>query len=97
MFEWDDRMIFHPGYYINEIMEHDGLSYESVAQVSDLSITTIIELVAGTRALTPDIAVGLERAFGPSAQFWLNLEQNYRYLQCLKAGYKWNLYQKKEE
>lgn len=35
------------------------------------------EIVRGRRAITPDIAVGLEAALGASARFWLNLQTTY--------------------
>ena len=43
-----------------------------------LSVEAMSEVIAGDRAITPDIAVGLSNALGISAQFWLNREAHYR-------------------
>lgn len=34
------------------------------------------EIVNGKRGVTPDTALRFERVLGPSAQFWLNLQQS---------------------
>lgn len=36
-----------------------------------------VELLAGRLAITPAIAAGLARAFGTSAEVWLNLQRVY--------------------
>ena len=36
------------------------------------------EIIKGKKAITPETAIGLEKVLGISAQFWTNLEANYR-------------------
>ena len=49
-----------------------------LAATVGLSVEAMNEVIAGDRAITPDIAVGLSSALGISAQFWLNGEAHYR-------------------
>ena len=37
----------------------------------------ISSIVGGKRDISPDTAIRLERAFGSSAEFWLNLQAHY--------------------
>lgn len=38
----------------------------------------INEIIKAKKAITPDTALGLEKALGIAAEFWTNLEANYR-------------------
>jgi addiction module HigA family antidote len=40
----------------------------------DVDRTTLNEVVNARRGVTPDMALRLARAFGPSPQYWLNLQ-----------------------
>ena len=43
-----------------------------------MPVEAVEELINGERAITPDVAVGLEAALDIPAQFWLNGEALYR-------------------
>lgn len=58
-------------------MEPLGLSQNQLAQDLDVPPARISELVHGRRTLTADTALRLEKYFGVSAQFWLNLQARY--------------------
>jgi antitoxin HigA-1 len=65
-----------------EVLREDFLEPLSISinQLSrDLSVppNRISEIVNGKRAITADTALRLERYFGISAQFWLNLQTEY--------------------
>jgi HTH-type transcriptional regulator/antitoxin HigA len=47
----------------------------------------INEIVKGTKQITPETAIELSAAFGTSAQFWTNLEANYRLHLAQKEAY----------
>ena len=38
----------------------------------------INEIIRAKKAITPETAIGLEKVLGIDAQFWTNLESNYR-------------------
>ena len=58
-------------------MEPYGLSSNRLAKALDIAQNRVSEIVRGRRGITADTALRLERAFGVSAQFWLNLQSHY--------------------
>jgi HTH-type transcriptional regulator / antitoxin HigA len=70
--------IFAPGEFIGEELESRGWSQVELAEVMDRPARLISELVSGERAITPGNAKGLGAAFGTGAEFWMNLERDYR-------------------
>lgn len=68
---------FHPAEFIKEELEERGWSKETLAQKAMLGISTVDELLAGKRRVTPIVAYGLELAFGVNKQMWLNLQKSY--------------------
>ena len=75
--EHNNRIAFHPGYYIQENIEHLGITAEEFAKRLGTSAKTLNLLVQGEQDITPDMAEKLSRLFGTSAQMWLNLQQQY--------------------
>ncbi len=67
-----------PGESIAENIEFLGMPLTELATALALPVEAVNELIAGDRAVTPDIAVALEAAIGAPAQLWLNLEARYR-------------------
>ena len=41
-------------------------------------VQAVNEFIHGKKAITDDLALGLEKVLGIPAGFWFNLEQNYR-------------------
>ena len=65
----------HPGEILaKEFAEPLGLSYYKIAQVTGLPASRLHEIVAGNRSISPDTAIRFARAFGTTAEFWLNLQ-----------------------
>ncbi|MBZ0264062.1 HigA family addiction module antidote protein [bacterium] len=67
-----------PGETLLESLEEHGMTQAELAKRTGMATKTINEIVKGKNALTPDTAIQLERVFGIPAQFWNNLEKNYR-------------------
>ncbi len=68
----------HPGeVLLEEFMKPLGLKAPTAAKAMGVPRTRIERLVAGAGSVTPDTALRLSRAFGGSAQFWLNLQNQY--------------------
>ena len=58
-------------------MEPYGLSANGLSKALGIPQNRISDIVRGRRGITADTALRLERAFGVSASFWLNLQSHY--------------------
>ncbi len=68
----------HPGeILLEEFIKPYGLTAGRVAARLHIARPRIEKLVRGQAPITIDTALRLERLFGSSAQFWLNLQNNY--------------------
>jgi addiction module HigA family antidote len=68
----------HPGEILREeFLAPLHLSAGALARRLGVPRTRIERLVAERTALTPDTALRLARAFGTSADFWLNMQASY--------------------
>jgi addiction module HigA family antidote len=68
----------HPGeVLVEDFMEPLGLSANALAGKLGVPANRISAIVRGRRDVSPDTALRLERAFGSSAEFWLNLQARY--------------------
>jgi addiction module HigA family antidote len=68
----------HPGEILREdFMSPLELSSRGLALALGVPGNRITEIVAGRRDLSADTALRLERYFGVSAQFWLNIQKTY--------------------
>ncbi len=76
-FEYDDKIAFHPGYYIKEIIDESGLSQEEFAKRLDTTPESLSFLACGEQRLSIDISMKLSRLLGTSASYWLNLQSYY--------------------
>ena len=68
----------HPGeILLEEFLSPLGISQYRLAQAIAVPPRRINEIVHGKRAISPDTALRLSRAFGTSDRFWMNLQTNY--------------------
>ena len=68
----------HPGEILrSEFLEPLGMSVNALALALRVPAPRINDIVRGKRAISADTALRLERYFGASAQFWLNLQIAY--------------------
>lgn len=68
----------HPG----ELIKHDcldamGLSVTEGAKVLGVTRQTLSNLVNKHAAVSPEMAIRLEKAFGGSARAWLKMQMNF--------------------
>ena len=75
--ENDDRIIFHPGYYIEEFVDESGLTKEGFAEKVEMSSEDFELLIEGKKSLSEDMAVKLARVMGTSVEYWMNLQNRY--------------------
>jgi antitoxin HigA-1 len=72
------RKPVHPGEMLREeFLIPLGLSATKLAIELRVPVTRISEIVNERRAITADTALRLERYFGMSANFWLNLQKDF--------------------
>ncbi len=69
---------FGPGYFIKEQMDIRGWVQEELAEVLEISMKHLNSIILDKQALNIEIARKLSIAFGTSAQYWLNLDNDYR-------------------
>lgn len=75
--EYQDRVAFHPGYYIKEIVEETGVTQEDFAKRLGTTPKNLSILINGEQSLSIDLASRLSRMLGTSIAYWLNLQQKY--------------------
>ena len=75
--EYNDTIAFHPGYYIQEIVEESGLTQADFAKRLDTTPKNLSLLIRGEQSLSNDVAMKLSRMLGTSVQYWLNLQSAY--------------------
>ena len=78
--EYNNRIAFHPGYYIKEIVEESGLTQEDFAKRLGTTPKNLSILIRGEQSLSIDMAMRLSRMLGTSIQYWLNLQNTYNTL-----------------
>lgn len=75
--EYNDRVAFHPGYYIKEVVEESGLTQEDFAKRLNTTPKNLSILIRGEQSLSIDIATKLSRMLGTTVGYWLNLQKSY--------------------
>ena len=67
-----------PGETILELAHSKGMEFFELMEASDLTIEDLNKIIEGKAVITKEIAERLESALGVPAQFFLNLEKNFR-------------------
>jgi addiction module HigA family antidote len=69
-----------------EFMEPLGLSVRELARRMNVGPMRVSQIIRGQRAITADTALRLGATFKTTAQFWLNLQNNYDLAHLAKAS-----------
>ncbi len=68
----------HPGFVLKELyLDPLELSITKAAEALDMPRSALSEIVNGKRSISPTVATKLAKAFGGSAQSWLNMQTGY--------------------
>lgn len=68
----------HPGEVLKELyLEPLQLSITNAAEALGITRNTLAELVKGHSRVSTPMALRLAKAFGTTAELWLNMQQNY--------------------
>ncbi|MGK7949240.1 MAG: HigA family addiction module antitoxin [Xenococcaceae cyanobacterium] len=68
------------GRILQRELDARGWTQKDLAEITHLSTQAINEIIKETRQITPETARELSCALGTTAEFWTNLEANYRFL-----------------
>ncbi len=76
----------HPGWILRErVLPGLGLSVSQAARDLRIARQTLHRVLAGTAAVTPDMATRLARLSGTTPRFWLDKQQQYDIRQAEQA------------
>lgn len=75
--EYKDIYAFHPGCYLQDIIEEMEITQEEFAIRLGTSAKTISKVVNGEANLSKDLALKLSNMLGTSVDIWLNLQSTY--------------------
>jgi len=67
-----------PGRTIRRELEARGWTQKDLAMIMGRPEQAISEIINAEKQITPQTAIELSKAFGTSAEFWINLEANYQ-------------------
>lgn len=73
----NDKAIFHPAYYLNEIREYYNMSKEEFAKILNIEKDKMLKLLNYEISIDDNIADGLEQYFDISKNYWLKLQYKY--------------------
>lgn len=88
-YDHGNKMGFHPGNYLIEIMEDRLFTLADASAYFKLPIKILDKLLNGTIAVTPEIAEKLA-VTGISTKSWLNLQKSYD-IACKKRAQERNM------
>lgn len=86
--EFNPDYIVAPGETIQDLLEYHCMSQADLAVRTCKTPKTVNEIIKGKAPITYDTALQLERVFNVPADFWNNLEGNYRQLIAKKKEEK---------
>lgn len=75
--EFKNKIAFHPGYYIKELIDDSGMTQEELAERLDTTLEDLNFLICGEQPLSKEMAIKLARKQGCNVQYWLNLQNEY--------------------
>lgn len=72
-----DKIAFHPGYYIDEIIKDNDITQEEYASKLEISVEDLELIIRAEKSITVDIATKLSQMIGTSVEYWMNLQNKY--------------------
>ena len=73
----DNKMIFHPGYLIKNIMDEEGKDIKGMVQLLGLTEKEITALINAEISITDDMIDRIVKNYGTSKELWKNFQNNY--------------------
>ena len=82
----------HPGRLVADNLTELGLSVAQAAEGLGITRQQLYKVINGDSAISPEMAVRLERAIGSSAEAWLRLQNAYDLAQVRQYGERLKVY-----
>jgi antitoxin HigA-1 len=76
----------HPGGLVKTLLEELDLSVAEAAGALGVTRQQFYNVVNGRSAISPEMAVRLEKAFGGTAEVWLRMQAAYDLIQVRKRS-----------
>jgi addiction module HigA family antidote len=77
----------HPGLAIrHDCLEPLGLSVTEAARALGVTRQALNNVVNGKAAISPEMAIRLDKAFGGGAEVWLRMQASYDLAQAMKRA-----------
>ena len=76
----------HPGEMIGDSIEELGVSIVEAAKALGVTRQQLHNVIAGRSAISPEMAVRLEKALGSTADAWLRMQASYDLAQIRNRG-----------
>ena len=67
----------HPGELLKDSVDELGLSVAEAAKGLGITRQQLYNVINGKSAITPEMAVRIEKALGGTADLWLRMQVNY--------------------
>lgn len=74
---YKDLIAFHPGSYVEDIVEDLNITQKEFAKRLDATPKSISRLINGEEKLSDELAMKLSKLTGMSLETWLNLQKKY--------------------
>ena len=74
---YEDLIAFHPGYYVKDLLEEEGMTQDELAKRLQTSGKNVSDLLHGKINLTDEMALRLSIVFGTTVTMWLNLNKSF--------------------
>ncbi len=75
--EFENISAFHPGYYINDLINDLEMTQEEFAKRLNITPKNLSELINGKASISENIAKNLSLMLGTSVDMWLDLQKKY--------------------
>jgi HTH-type transcriptional regulator/antitoxin HigA len=75
--EFENIYAFHPGYYINDLINDMEITQDEFAKRLNISSKNLSDLINGKASISDKIAKNLSLMFGTSVETWVNLQKKY--------------------
>ena len=75
--EFIPHIATHPGEVLKDELRSRNIKQKEFAADIGMQATMLNEIINGKRAITPQIAIIIEKALQIKADFWLNMQSQY--------------------
>jgi len=76
----------HPGLLVKECLDDFGFSVAEASKALGVSRQQLHRVVSGNSSITPEMALRFEKAFGSTADTWLQMQLNFDLAQVRKRA-----------